>query len=326
MTGSVRSSAGLVWRHQRLVWWIFAVNLVLAWLASLPARATLSAVLDHSLASARLVTGFDIGAFILLMQRPDVQPPSLAVGAVGASLVFLLYLLFIDGGVFTVYEEDRKLSRAEFFENAGLFFWRMLRLGLYSAVPFGVLAAINGGIASYAGKLSNEAPQERLGFFVNMGSKLVILLVALFVRLCFDLAQARVVRDNERGLCRTLWRSFKLALHSGELFVSYIGIGLFAAATAALGIGIWVYLPHSATGASFLVLELVTITQIASRLWLKAASARWVALLPSDVAIVMAVVAEPVVEVVEVIDVQAPVTEPLPEPLPEPLTEPPLSE
>jgi hypothetical protein len=310
MNGSVRSSAGLVWRHQRLVWWIFAVNLVLAFLGSLSARSTLSAVLDHSLESAKLVTGFDVGAFVLLLERPDVQPPSLAMGAVGASLVFLLYLLFLDGGLFTVYQEDRKLSRAEFFENAGLFFWRMLRLGLYSAIPFGLLAAANGGMANYAGKLADDAPQERLGFYVNVGSKLVLLLVALFVRLCFDLAQARVVRDNERRLCATLWRSFKLALHSGELYVSYIGIGLFAVATAALGIGVWVYLPHSATGASFLVLELVTITQIASRLWLKAASARWVALLPSEVEMATTVVTEPMVEVVEVIDVQAPATEP----------------
>ena len=73
MNGSVRSSAGLVWRHQRLVWWIFAVNLVLAWLSSLPARATLSTVLDHSLESAKLVTGFDIGTFVLLLERPMFQ-------------------------------------------------------------------------------------------------------------------------------------------------------------------------------------------------------------------------------------------------------------
>ena len=58
------------------------------------------------------------------------------------------------------------------------------------------------------------------------------------------------------------------------LFAKYLAIGLFAAATFAGGIVVWVYLPHSATGASFVVLELVTLMQIISRLWLKAASAR----------------------------------------------------
>ena len=102
MNGSVRSAAGLVWRHQRLVWWIFAVNLVLAWLSSLPARATLGTVLDHSLESAKLVTGFDIGTFVMLLRAIRMcSCPSLASGAVGAALIFLVYLLFIDGGVFT---------------------------------------------------------------------------------------------------------------------------------------------------------------------------------------------------------------------------------
>ncbi len=283
MNGRVRSSAALVWRHQRLVWWIFTVNLVIAWLCSLPTRATLTAVMDHSLESAKLVTGFDIGTAGLLVERPDVSARALAPGAVGAALIFLAYLLFIDGGVFRVFLQDRKLSRAEFFENAGLFFWRMLRLGLYSLVPFGLLMAAGGGLSSYAGKLASDAPQARLGFFISLMCQLVIVVAALWVRMWFDLAQARVVRDGERKLFRVLARGLKVAWRAGRLFASYIGIGLFAAATFGIGVGIWMYLPHSAMGASFLVLELVTMTQIASRLWMKAASARWVALLSEAV-------------------------------------------
>lgn len=283
MIGSVRSSAGLVWRHQRLVWWIFAVNLLVAWLSSLSARVTLSSVLDHSLESAKLVRGFDIPTLGLMLERPDVSMRALAPGALGAALVFLVYLLFIDGGVFAVFLDDRKLSRAEFFENAGLFFWRMVRLASYSLLPFGLLAAANGGIASYAGKLANDASWERLGFLVNVTSKLVIVVAALFMRMWFDLAQARVVRDNEPHILRLLLRSFKLAVRSGKLFVKYIGIALFAAAMFGDGVALWLYLPHSATVASFLLLELVTLTQIISRLWMKAASASWVSLLTSEI-------------------------------------------
>ena len=284
MNGSVRSSAGLIWRHQRLVWWIFAVNLGIAWLSSLSVRAALRPILDRSLESAKLVTGFDVGTLALLAERPDVSARVLAPGAIIAALLFVIFLLFIDGGVLAVFLDDRKLSRAEFFENSGLFFWRMVRLALYSVVPFGLLAAADGGVAKLAGKLADNAPQDWLGFVVNMGSKLVIVALAMFVRLWFDLAQATVVRDDERKVLGTLTRSLRLAFRSGKLYASYIGIGLFAAATFGIGAGIWFYLPHSATGASFLILEIVTVTQIASRLWLKAASARWVALLPDEAA------------------------------------------
>jgi hypothetical protein len=303
MNGSVRSSAGLVWRHQRLVWWIFVVNLVIAWLSSLPARATLSAVLDHSLESAKLVTGFDVSTLGMLLQRPDVSLRTLASGTAGAGLIFLIYLLLIDGGVFATYLEDRKLSRSEFFESSGLFFWRMVRLALYSAVPFALLIAADFGVARYAEKLSSDSPLERLGFFVNIGCKLVIAVVALFVRLWFDLAQARVVLDDERKLCGTLWGSLKLAFGSGRLFASYIGIGLFAAITFGVGVAIWVYFPHSSTGASFLLLELVTVIQIASRLWLKAASARRIALLPIEAEMPRITAREALLPALEVTDV-----------------------
>src|SRR6266568_1570423 len=202
MNGTTRSAAGLVWGHQRLVWWVFVMNLVLAWLASLPARVTLSAVLDHSLESARLVTGFDVTSFALLMERPDVSMKAAMPTAVGAVLVFLVYLLFIDGGVVAVFLEDRKMNRSEFFENSGLFFWRMVRLALYSLIPFGLLAAAHGGIHGWADKLASDAPQEQLGFFVESASNVVILVVALWIRMWFDMTQAYVVRDNERQLLR----------------------------------------------------------------------------------------------------------------------------
>lgn len=290
MSGSVRSSAGLVWRHQRLLWWIFAMNLALAWLGSLPVRATLSAVLNHSLESARLVTGFDVSTLVLLLERPEVQMPTLASGTMGAAAIFLLAMLMMDGGVFSVYLDDRKLSSPEFFGSCGLYFWRMVRLALFSVVPFGALIAAEIAMGVYAGKLSGDAPQERLGFFVNVASKLLIVLLALLVRLWFDVAQASVVHGNERKLSREVWRSFKAAFRSG-LYAQYVGIAMFASASMVAGILVWAMLPHQSMGASFVVLELVTVVQIASRLWMKAASARWVAL-QSDEATMTAVPVE----------------------------------
>src|SRR5450755_4482130 len=110
MSSSVRSSAGLVWRHQRLLWWLFMVNAALAFLSSLPLRAALPEVLDHSLESVKLVTGFDVGALVLLLEQPESPVRAAAPGAVAAAMFFLLYTLWMDGGVVSVYLEDRKLS------------------------------------------------------------------------------------------------------------------------------------------------------------------------------------------------------------------------
>jgi hypothetical protein len=120
-------------------------------------------------------------------------------------------------------------------------------------------------------------------------------LLFLFVRLWFDLAQGRLVKDNERKVLRTAWRSLKLAFHSGKLYASYLGIAIFSIAAFGLGTALWYYLPHRATGAAFLILELVTIIMISARLWMKAASARRVALIPTEV-LTMSPLAPPIVE------------------------------
>ena len=295
MSGSVRSSAGLVWRHQRILWWIFLVNLALAYLASLPARAVLNSVLDHSLESAKLVTGFDVGAFGALLMQPEVNFDIMAPSLLFSAVVFFFYLLLLDGGIYSVYLEDRKLSRGEFFLSAGLYFWRMFRLALYSLPFFAIAIGVNGGIAVLSGKLSTEAPREALGFWVGIGGRVLFLLMALFVRAWFDLAQARVVFDNERKVLRTVGRSWLLLLRSGGLYLRYLGIALTSMAVFAVGIALWVYVPHHDTIGSFVVLEVVTVFLLATRLWMKATSARWVSLLPLEfVAVSVTEVIEPV--------------------------------
>ncbi len=279
MRESVRSAAALVWRHQRLLWWIFALNLALAWLSSLALRAIVSPVLDNSLESAKLVTGFDVSTLVLLLQRPEVPTEVLAPSATVAAVLWLLAMLALDGGVITTYLQDRRLGLVEFGASCAMYFWRMARMALYALLPFGGLMAAHNALGDYAGKLARNAPQPRLGFELNVAGTLLMVLAALLVRLWFDVAQARIVQDNRSGVLRTLLRSLVPAVRSG-LYLRYFGIALLAALVAALGIAVWIHLPHEAVIASFAVLELVTISQIAARLWMKAACARWVALQP----------------------------------------------
>jgi hypothetical protein len=280
--GGLRSSASLLWRHQRLLWWLFAANLALAWISSLPLRAELGGLLNHSLASRRLVTGFDLGTFFLLLQQPEMQLKALEPGAAAAAAIYLLIALFFDGGLLLELLEDRKAELDEFAAGCAAYFWRMARLAVYSAIVLGALVAGGGAAARFAVKLTDNLPDERIGFAAAMALRLLMLLALLFVRQWFDVAQARVVRDNGRKLLRELWRSFLPALRSG-LYWQYLGIGVLAAASFAGGLWLWACLPHAAIGAAFLLLELVTLTQIGARLWMKSASAEWVALQPDPV-------------------------------------------
>ena len=97
--GTFFSGAGLVWKWQRLVWWIFAVCLIFAHFSTQGMVDRAADTLNHSLASQRLVNGFDLSAFINLQQLPDspleIQGPTI----VHFSVVFLVFMLFATGGI-----------------------------------------------------------------------------------------------------------------------------------------------------------------------------------------------------------------------------------
>lgn len=277
------NGARLVRRHMRLVFWIFFVNLALAWLSSGAVRNTFSPVLDHSMASSRLVDQFDMAAMIELVSDPQIQMHPLVSGSMHFAVVFFIYMIFINGGVLTVYREDRKLSKAEFFEMSGGFFWRTLRLVLLSLIPTAILAGIFSAISGWSDKLTDDAANAHTGFWVLVAGSVVLWILALFVRAWFDLAQSLAVARNERGMLRSTGRAFMMTVRNvGTLVTTYLCIhivGIVAMIALCLLVA---YIPHARFRLSFFVLEILVLIEIAVRLWQKAAAMTWVENLPVE--------------------------------------------
>jgi len=272
----IRDGLLLVWRHQRLVWWIFFVNLVIGFLGSLAPGAVLHPVLDKSLYSEEMSKHFDAAGFFELLMKPEVSTAPWMAGSLAAGLIFLFYMLFISGGVLATYHQDRKLSRGQFFESCGDFFWRMVRLLLWSIIPFAIVFGLAAVVQRVSGKMASDAARELQGFYVQVGGSFVCLVFALFVRAWFDLAQARTVIDGVRGMRVLTYRSFVLALRSLPRLVSIYLTTAFVAALAVFAAWtLWLRIPHGSFGASWLLLELLTLVLVGVRLWQRAATVVW---------------------------------------------------
>src|SRR5260370_15042121 len=154
----MRDGLFLVWRHQRLVWWIFLVNLVLGFLASLAPGAVLHSVLDNSLYAEEMSKRFDAAVFFELLMKAEVSTSPWIAGAFATRLIFLFYMLFISGGVVAVYHQDRKLTVGQFFECCGDFFWPMVRLLLWSIIPFAIVFGFAVVVQRLSGKIASYAP------------------------------------------------------------------------------------------------------------------------------------------------------------------------
>ena len=210
--GVIAAGFSLLWRRQGVLWWVFIVSLILGGLGALPATINIGHALNHSLAGQQLTTRFDLGMYIELLRLPEVDITRYDP-AVGVSVfLFFLFMLFATGGILETYRQDRRLNTGEFFAASGAFFWRFVRLLLLSIVPFVIVGLIYQGLSKLADHVGDRAIADQVGIFSSLGAVIIFMLLALWIRLWFDLAQVRA-GSAERA---------RHVAQSVELFADYL--------------------------------------------------------------------------------------------------------
>jgi len=267
---------GLVWRRQSVLWWIFAVNFVLAGMGAATFTRQVSPVLDYSLEGQVLVHGFN--PFVLsnlLMEQHGAAAAEMASACL--ILVFFIFMLFVEGGLLEVYRLDRSLTKGEFFEASGRFFWRFVRLLimlLIALIPVGIVY----GLTTRASHLLDErSPSPVPGIWVLGIGLLLVLFLGQAVRLWFDMAQVRAVAEDERAMRRALGRAFKITFGNfGSLYWIYLRISIVAWLVIAVLLWIWTRLVRPEwIGISFLLTQLMLLSWLGTRLWQRASETFW---------------------------------------------------
>jgi hypothetical protein len=274
--GSVSAGFSLLWRRQGILWWVFVVNFVCGGLGTIPAAMTLNRALHHSFAGQPLSKGFDVGMFVELIRLPNVNLMRSTTGSYLFAFLFFLFMLFVSGGILETYHQDRKLATGDFFAASGGFFWRFVRLMLLSLIPFIAVSMVYQGLDKLSDYAGERAIADQVGIYLFWFAIAVFVLLALVVRLWFDIAQVRTVAQNEPRMWRNTWKAFRITFRSlPSLFWMYFRISLFAWITLAVGLTIWAKLPPTATPVTFILLELILLTQLVARFWQFASAMTW---------------------------------------------------
>ena len=274
--GIVAAGFSLLWRRQRVLWWVFVVNFVCGALGAWPAMMTLSRALGHSLAGEKLSRGFDVAMLGELVRLQNVNLIRQTVPSYILAGLFVLFMLFVSGGILESYRQDTPLTAGEFFGASGAFFWRLVRLALLSIVPFVIVSMVYQGLDKAADHYGDKAIADQVGIFLSVAAFVIFLLLALWVRLWFDVAQVRAVALNERGMFRDAWRAWKLTWRNQlHLYRAYICISVVAWVTLVLGVVIWAHLGPTSTPLTFIVLELIVFAQLMTRLWQLSSATTW---------------------------------------------------
>jgi hypothetical protein len=271
------AGAALVWRWQRLVWWMFAITLIFGFLSTQGMVDRASSTLNHSLASRRLVDGWDLSALMELGQLQNSPIEFQGPTVIHFSVVFAIFMLFVTAGILATYVRDEKPQASSFFEASGHYFWRFVRLLIYFAIvllPIGAIGAGVGALYDHIDEVS-ISPFPAVYFFV--AASLVILLLLAIARLWFDMAEIIALADDERRMHKALRHAARVLWHNFfSLLWLYIRIAVVGLALFAIGLYVWMTLlsPQSNIIA-FLLSQLMILAWIGTRLWQRASEALW---------------------------------------------------
>ena len=271
------SGAGLVWKWQRLVWWIFAVTLIFGFFATQGMVDRAAGTLNHSLASQRLVNGWDVSALMELgeLQNHPIEFQGPAV--IHFSMVFAIFMLFVTGGILTAYLREEKPRTAAFFEASGQYFWRFFRLLIYFAIVLLPIGGICAGVGALYEKINADSisPFPAVYFFV--AASVVILLLLSIVRLWFDMAEVIAVADDERRMHKALRRAARVLWHNCfSLLWLYLSIAVIGLVLFFFGLRLWMtFLSPQSNILAFLLSQLMILVWIGTRLWQRASEALW---------------------------------------------------
>jgi hypothetical protein len=253
--------------------WVYAVNLLFALLAAVPFATGLGSYLDHSLAAQKIAGTINI-AYIaelaLHIRDTGFFPMAMhTAGWVGLFQVLVLFYLFA-GSVFVfVAAEPPRLS--VLLRGGVAYFWRFVRAALLaggsSAIIVCVLLAIRAGLLARADAVYLG---RRMFVFASI-SLFVVLLVALLLRLWWDLVEVYIVRnamDGERRVHLALMPAFRLLFrHFFRVFGSFLLTGMAGVTALALCLALWKALPAYQVWMAVLLTQLGLFLLIASRFW-----------------------------------------------------------
>lgn len=230
----------------RLVLLLFLANLLLSAPVAAPVYLRLSAALGHDAAAARLLGAHDPMFAADLLRVRGATFDAAAGGLLAVAVIAFLVQTFLSGAILTALaDRGRPCTLAALFAAGGRCFPAFLRVLVPAGGALALLLVANEGATRLLHRVFDDAAARAASadalFWAHVGK--TALFAALFVLLVLapvQLARARCVVDDERGMLRGYLIGLGLSLRN-PLSILVFAV-LFAAAAAAATLGYQAFL------------------------------------------------------------------------------------
>ena len=215
-------------RAKKLTLIIYAITLLLALVLAIPFEKTIENEAGNSMAFSSLIKDFDYTVYKdFINQYGKVIDPYIST-AVWMGILYLLFTIFFEGGIFTVLRrEEDKYSLRLFWEGSAVYFSRFLRLAIYSIIIQVMIAAsiyisLGKALESAFDRVESEASM----FYIGAAGVLIHLILFIFILTVTDYAKVMMVENAGYKPFKTLFRGmgfvFRHFLSSYFLYLSLL--------------------------------------------------------------------------------------------------------
>jgi hypothetical protein len=190
-----------------LLWFLY---FLFSLAAVAPFYFLLGSQFSRSLLGEKLFAGAEVLWLGDLIYKFQDLPPLLTGCLIGTSVLFLLLLVFLNGGIIgRIAAPEGRLTLGNFFGDCGRYFGRFFRVLLISLVGYFLIFGLIGRFISIPFRLwSKGASTQWTPLIASTLRLLVLLLLFSIVKMFFDYVKIALVVEDSRKTIRTTLRNF----------------------------------------------------------------------------------------------------------------------
>ena len=274
-----RSGLQAATSNKRLITLVYYFNLLLALVLALPFFGVLKTSAGSSLAPASLLAGFDYTVYKDFMREHGNAVWALINQVKWMAFAYLLFTVFLSGGILHTLAQPRSFSLSSFFEGCGRYFARFFRLFLFMTILQAIVAAVVYIPLAVFFSLNEAVEVESSLFYIGLSGFLLHLFLFGWVLLIGDYARISLFRNDSTRVLRAMWRAAKFVFrHFAKTYALYVAVVLFPLALFLL----YFLLDAQVTMRTPLTIVLVLLVQQLF-IWLRVGAKVW--LLGSELAL-----------------------------------------
>jgi len=244
-------------RKGRVLAFLWPVYFLFALFVVAPFYFLLQSQFSRSLLGEKLFAGVDLLWIGDLVYKYQEMPPLLIGWLLGTSLLFLVLLAFLNGGIIgRIAAAEEKVTFRNFFGDCGRYFGRLFRVFLLSLVGYFLVLGILGRFVSIPFRAWSKGASTQWTTLISSSLRLLVfLLLFSIVKMFFDYVKVALVADDSRKAFRATLRNFRfLGRRFFKAWALFLIVGLLFVLTTLVYLAVAKALPKAGLGPVLLFL------------------------------------------------------------------------